>query len=236
MVQGVWTTEDRRRSMMKVCINCHAENPVDGAVCSECGASLTRAPTAEEAVKAREEMERARTAIPAAQPEPPPAPEQRMRRIARILALTRAGWWTLFIIALVFWLYMCTAYGATIAARDRPSLTKMTPLGSGFCGVLPVLLLIPWVTTAIAWRREGVGGVVLVLEGLLAFFVLPIVFAPPHGLFGFEPGAWPEPGYASLPCTLPIALPSLLIGILFLTSWWRSRTLGNSSKRELQRD
>jgi predicted transcriptional regulator len=37
--------------MMKVCINCHTENPVDEVLCSECGMSLRRAATGEEAVR-----------------------------------------------------------------------------------------------------------------------------------------------------------------------------------------
>ncbi len=43
--------------MMKVCINCHTENPLDEVFCSECGMSLTRAPTGEEALKARKAFE-----------------------------------------------------------------------------------------------------------------------------------------------------------------------------------
>jgi ribosomal protein L40E len=52
---------------MKVCINCYTENPLDAALCSECGMSLTRAPSPEEARKLEEEREeRSR------QPEQPP--------------------------------------------------------------------------------------------------------------------------------------------------------------------
>lgn len=43
--------------MMKVCRNCYTENPLDAVLCSECGMSLTRAPTGEEAIKLREEFE-----------------------------------------------------------------------------------------------------------------------------------------------------------------------------------
>jgi ribosomal protein L40E len=37
--------------MMKVCRNCDTENPLDAVLCSECGMSVTRAPTGEEARK-----------------------------------------------------------------------------------------------------------------------------------------------------------------------------------------
>jgi ribosomal protein L40E len=43
--------------MIKICLNCHTENSLDAVFCSQCGMSLTRAPTAEEAVKAREPFE-----------------------------------------------------------------------------------------------------------------------------------------------------------------------------------
>ena len=39
--------------MDKLCINCATENPADAVFCSECGMSLTRAPTGDPAEKAR---------------------------------------------------------------------------------------------------------------------------------------------------------------------------------------
>ena len=42
---------------MKLCINCYTENPLDAAVCTECGMSLRLAPTGDEAIKLKEEIE-----------------------------------------------------------------------------------------------------------------------------------------------------------------------------------
>lgn len=42
---------------MKVCINCYTENPIDAALCSECGMSLRRAATGDEAVRLKTELE-----------------------------------------------------------------------------------------------------------------------------------------------------------------------------------
>ncbi len=39
--------------MIRLCVNCDTENPVDAVMCLECGMSLTRAPTGESAPKAR---------------------------------------------------------------------------------------------------------------------------------------------------------------------------------------
>jgi ribosomal protein L40E len=63
----VLASEDRRKSEMKVCINCYSENPPDEVLCSECGMSLTRAPTGEMA-RMRKELKEARRP----QPEEPP--------------------------------------------------------------------------------------------------------------------------------------------------------------------
>jgi hypothetical protein len=146
-----------------------------------------------------------------------PAPGQRIGRIARISALIWAGWWTLYLAALLVWLYMTAAYGATIAARNHPSLTQLTPFGRGCYVVVPALVLIPWAGAAIAWRRPRTGAVVVLLAGFLA----PVVLAPPHGVFGFDPGAWD-----GLLCTVPIALPTLAAAFVLLASWWRSRRVG----------
>jgi uncharacterized protein YjbI with pentapeptide repeats/ribosomal protein L40E len=45
--------------MMKLCINCHALNSPDAIFCSECGMTLIKAPTGEEAVKPRKAHEAA---------------------------------------------------------------------------------------------------------------------------------------------------------------------------------
>jgi hypothetical protein len=43
---------------MKLCISCDTENPADAVICSECGMTLRRAPTGEDALKLRDELER----------------------------------------------------------------------------------------------------------------------------------------------------------------------------------
>jgi hypothetical protein len=42
---------------MRLCINCQTENPDDAVFCSDCGMSLMAAPTGEEALKLKEQVE-----------------------------------------------------------------------------------------------------------------------------------------------------------------------------------
>lgn len=73
--------------MVKVCENCHTENPADAVFCSECGMSLTRAPIADSAAKAIEDMGRARSVRLAA----PPTPVERWWWLAILLVLGAIG-------------------------------------------------------------------------------------------------------------------------------------------------
>jgi hypothetical protein len=77
-----------------------------------------------------------------------------------------------------------------------------------------------WASAAIAWRWEGIAGVVLVLEGLLLSipylrFLLTTLSLTLRMLdvrsvlFTMAIGA--------------VVLPPLVAGILFLAVWWRSR-------------
>jgi hypothetical protein len=137
------------RSMMKMCLNCQTENLADAVFCSQCGMSLTRARTGEEAVKAREEMQRARPAIPAA----PRTPGQGMRRMARILALIWAGSWTVW---LVSWLLLPNGHANQL----------------GFWISAALLAMPPWIIAGIPWRSEVIGGFVLLVQGLINFITV----------------------------------------------------------------
>lgn len=142
----------------------------------------------------------------------------------RQIALIWACWWTFYIVAGVVLLDSLVSFNATILFQDAPPLREMTPLGPWFCVMVPLLVLIPWVSVAIARRWGAVGGVILVLEGLLVFIPLPVIFPPhysPHMDRAYSPLT-----SQNLLCTPPIALPTLLVGFLFLGSWWRSRRSG----------
>lgn len=216
--------------MMKVCINCHTENPVDEVCCSECGMSLVKAPTGEEAVKAREEMERARSVALAAQP----AQGQRMRRIARILALIWAGLWTL---------YVC--FTSELLWIGFPDFfftlnEKMRLLGLGYMVGEGSIILIPWVSAAIAWRWQAAGGFLLFLAGPLLSIGRPGVHLLDDGA-GALSECIKSPVCSSdmtmcLGCTAPVALLGLVPGFLCLLGWRRSRALGSASNREPPRD
>jgi hypothetical protein len=75
-----------------------------------------------------------------------------------------------------------------------------------------VVAFVAWVSIAIAWRWEGIGGVLLLVEGLL--ISLLSLWPLTH-----EPGA-----LVALAVLVALAMPPLIIGILFLVSWRKSRT------------
>ena len=133
--------------MMKTCQNCHTDNPADAVFCSSCGMSLlTRAPTGKEA-------EVQDTADPTA---------KRMRRIARMLALIWAVCWTVgSAAALLAEVYLCLNEGPE--SEYFACLVWVLTLP-----IVGFIFLLTWVPTAIAWRWETVGGVMLVVIGLLS--------------------------------------------------------------------
>ena len=49
--------------MIRLCINCETENPVDVVSCSKCGMSLRRAPVGEDALKFKERIARAKSLL-----------------------------------------------------------------------------------------------------------------------------------------------------------------------------
>ena len=106
--------------------------------------------------------------------------------MARTLALIWAVWWTFF--ALV-----------SGAGEGLKGLLANAP------NALPELVFL--VSVGIAWRREAVGGIALLLCALGAFFYFHI-------------------GRQHVFMNLTMVLPPVVAGLLFLASWRRSRTLG----------
>lgn len=135
----------RRRDMIKLCPNCDTENAADAVTCSECGTSLTRAPTGETAEKARRL---------AGVRDTTDRKVKRLRSAARALAF----FWALSCtVAIVYiWVDMFLAYPDPFVL-----------FGGAFW--IAALCLVLWGTVAMAWRLERNGGVLLVLD---AFFVL----------------------------------------------------------------
>lgn len=107
----------------------------------------------------------------------------------------------LMIITIVFWLWF--GIGSAYVENAAPFNWLMHILVPG--GIFTL-------STLVAWRREGVGGALLVLEGLatLSFIVQAFLLAnfTASGLV--------------LMC-LTLGLPPLAAGILFLVCWQRSR-------------
>ena len=218
---GVQDTADG--STMKHCLNCHTENPVDEVSCTECGMSLTRAPTGEEAPKARKELERTKAAIP----EPLPTPGQRMRRIARALALTWASCRTGLALVglLVYWLHAAAMLEQAVP-MDQVARSLLVPLRYSLA------ILARWVTAAITWQWERVGAVVL----LAGSWFLPAALI---GLDWFVPILAAEASERELlywaVCLVPMMpLLGLLAGIMLLMASWRSRR--RSLKEWIEKD
>jgi hypothetical protein len=65
----------------------------------------------------------------------------------------------------------------------------------------------------IAWRREGLGGLILTIAAVVSFLIMVFVTVPEY------------PDQRSTLLQL-FVLPYLLPGILFLICWWRSRKSG----------
>lgn len=122
-----------------------------------------------------------------------------LRRMARVLAVIWAGYWT-------FWLAPPTAEFLGLEEYTLPYYLTIAILALPF-----------WVAAAIAWRRESVGGVAL----LVATFLLPWLVT----------ASLPSYHYWSLGfmviwvlLSLPIFVLGCFAGSLFLVSWRRSRT------------
>ena len=72
--------------------------------------------------------------------------------------------------------------------------------------VLAVLIVAAAVAVTVAWWREGIGGSLLLLVGIA------------HGVFAFVAA-----GHNKLFAVAITGVPVLLVGLLFLASWWRNR-------------
>ena len=182
--------------MMKTCQNCHTENPVDAVFCSSCGMSLL------ERAATGKESEVQDTMDPAA---------KRLRRIARLLAVIWAVCWTVASAAALL-------AGAYLCLNEGPESEYV------LCVVWVLMLLIvgfifllTWVPTAIAWRWETIGGVMLVVIGLLS--------GAPNLLNSIWTPVFPVlPPLLSAFAVLFFSGPPLAAGLLLLASWRRSRT------------
>lgn len=73
--------------MIKVCLNCQTENSLDAVFCSQCGMSVTRAPTGEEAVKAREAFEAESPSGRRSRPRPEQPPTVSYRSVRQLAGL-----------------------------------------------------------------------------------------------------------------------------------------------------
>lgn len=124
-----------------------------------------------------------------------------MRYVSRFLLLVWASWWTLFILSLVVF----QPYAA-------PPIPPRTPEDLILLVILALIVLALWDSVAISWRWEGVGGIVLLVEGLVAFGTITVISAGDLVLIALG--------------TLTIALPPVVAGFLLLASWEASRRSG----------
>ena len=116
-----------------------------------------------------------------------------IRRIARVWSVVVIVL-ALFTLAGYAWNWMTIGKADPYATENYPSIENLIPITLG----LSVLGL------AIAWRWEGLGGVITIVSHLATLAVH-------HWLLSPRPYPYPV--------TIAIAVP----GILFLICWWRSR-------------
>jgi hypothetical protein len=139
-----------------------------------------------------------------------------MRRIAKLLALVWGGLWTLLIAALAIFLILDCSWVTVTSAVAEPLWRCVAEASI----VVPVVVIL-WIPAGIAWRREAIGGALLVFEGLLTF-----------GLFGWiglqDMLRWGTPSIGGLLFFAGATLPPLAAGSLFLLSWRRSTTSQSS--------
>jgi|GEM_PF-1069707 len=141
-----------------------------------------------------------------------------MRRIARVLAVIWAICWTLM--WSVFLSFVLIMSAISVPYSDFP------PVQAWF-GLWLFLLLVAWVATAVAWRWEAIGGVMLVVVGLLGSLTFGLVALDYLAFIaqGAPVELWTDASSLQLPVALLLiaaALP-LAAGSLFLASRRRSR-------------
>jgi Tol biopolymer transport system component len=126
-----------------------------------------------------------------------------MRRTARILAVIWASLLTCAIAAFAYLLVLMCGFDV-----PRPRGECVAEVSIVF---LPVVLLL-WVPAIVAWRREAIGGALLVIEGLLVFTLAASVCV--QDMLQREAGT---PAFLLL-IFVTGALPPLVAGILFLAT------------------
>lgn len=94
-----------------------------------------------------------------------------------------------------------------------PSFKSVAVVGFNFNGIIAAVLrsLFFLGTAYIAWRWEGLGGIVLITEGFLIAIFYPILVMsqiPLKYVIYIE---------------LTMAVPALVAGILFCVSWWEHK-------------
>ncbi|MGB9301144.1 MAG: zinc ribbon domain-containing protein [Anaerolineae bacterium] len=190
---------------MKTCQNCHTENPVDAVFCSSCGMSLLARAAAGKESRIQDTTNRK---------------AKRMRRIARVLAVIWAAGLTPCNALLWVVVYELTLEQSGVSAFPLPP--------DGWL-ILFLILSVTWAPTAIAWRWEAIGGVVLVAAGLLVSLAFGLLAR------GYLYVGWAAPGGPAnllwaAPFLLQLVAPFLFLaglplvaGSLLLASWRRSK-------------
>ena len=119
-------------------------------------------------------------------------------------ATKRICWITrgLGLLVVVFWLFI-----GIVSVIDEPEpWTLESMVMAGFIVAMPLTVLI-------AWWREGIGGTILVIYAV-----------------GFSTFGYVSAGHNKVFAMMISGGPFLLIGILFLTSWWRSKRYGTKQE------
>jgi hypothetical protein len=138
--------------MTKVCINCYMENPPDAVLCAECGMSLRRAATGEEAIKLREGYDaqsRRKEEAGVQLEEPPPAetPTDQTRLAYRLAAI-------LLLVGVSMNIIEALLVGGTVVAAYIPPIGIDLVLGIGLLrlsGRARFWVLVRAVLGAIIW-------------------------------------------------------------------------------------
>jgi hypothetical protein len=134
------------------------------------------------------------------------------RRQGRFLALIWGCWWTFFLMALSFpFLRLgCGAWPSQFATGQIVEVVW-----------LALLVSMPWITFALAWRHETFGGLVLCTEGLLLLVVTVTTISQTAESLPLGRDVVALPCVAAIGASL--ALPPLAAGLLLLSARLRSR-------------
>lgn len=116
---------------------------------------------------------------------------QAMRWVARVISFLAAATWLLIMLDIL----LCEIVVGCITVIWET-------------GLLVLLAVISVSSTAFAWRREDVGGLVMTVWGLI-FTVIAYVTSHPYEIVSI----------------LMTGVPFMLAGGLFLASWWSRKTI-----------